>query len=221
MSPTFSKTPAEFKKLLIAALALDLPYLERPKTAQAIRQLGLTGTQAAVVVLIGWNKTGADQKSEPHLLLTRRAEDVETHRGQIAFPGGVAEEGETQQVTALRELQEEVGIMPDGIEILDILPPLSTLSTRFWITPVVGIHSKPIEEIKLTPQKTEIEEAVWISLRELSDPKVYKRETFESSNVRVPNHVFRVAKLEQGRHPIWGATGAMIRNLLDRIAKVV
>jgi 8-oxo-dGTP pyrophosphatase MutT (NUDIX family) len=74
-----------------------------------------------------------------HVLYTRRTNHVESHKGQVSFPGGGCDEGETTpEQTALREANEEVGIDPSGVRILGRLPNMITI-TSFRVTPVVGV----------------------------------------------------------------------------------
>lgn len=92
---------------------------------------------AAVLVPLVWH---AD---EWHLLFTRRTDIVESHKGQVSFPGGACDEGETTpEETALREAEEEIGIQPDGVKILGRLTNLVTI-TYFRVTPVVGVVRWP------------------------------------------------------------------------------
>jgi 8-oxo-dGTP pyrophosphatase MutT (NUDIX family) len=92
---------------------------------------------AAVLVPLVWH---AD---EWHLLFTRRTDIVESHKGQVSFPGGACDEGETTpEETALREADEEIGIQPDGVKVLGRLANLVTI-TYFRVTPVVGVIPWP------------------------------------------------------------------------------
>jgi 8-oxo-dGTP pyrophosphatase MutT (NUDIX family) len=92
---------------------------------------------AAVLVPLVWH---AD---EWHLLFTRRTDIVESHTGQVSFPGGACDEGETTpEETALREADEEIGIQPDGVKVLGRLANLVTI-TYFRVTPVVGVIPWP------------------------------------------------------------------------------
>ena len=88
---------------------------------------------AAVLVPLVW------QANEWHLLFTRRTDRVESHKGQVSFPGGACDEGETTpEQTALREAEEEIGLTPENVRVLGKLPTLITVS-YFRVTPVVGV----------------------------------------------------------------------------------
>jgi len=92
---------------------------------------------AAVLVPLVWHD------EEWHLLFTRRTDRVESHKGQVSFPGGACDEGETTpEQTALREAEEEIGIQPHDITVLGRLANLITIS-YFRVTPVVGVVSWP------------------------------------------------------------------------------
>jgi 8-oxo-dGTP pyrophosphatase MutT (NUDIX family) len=185
---------------LRAALALEIPYPERPPLQQ--------GRRAGVQVLFS---LGAD--GQPWLLLTRRTDTVETHKGQIAFPGGAFEQVDRDEVdTALRETEEEMGIPREDVEVVGKQPPLWTV-TDFWVTPIVTVHRRPLEEITLHVNPREIDVAFWVNLTQLQDPAVYAREYRQWNELRYPIHAYQI-----GEHRIWGATGAMVKNLLDRLA---
>ena len=92
---------------------------------------------AAVLVPLVWHD------DEWHLLFTRRTDIVESHKGQVSFPGGACDEGETTpEETALREAEEEIGIQPDSVKVLGRLANLVTI-TYFRVTPVVGVVRWP------------------------------------------------------------------------------
>src|SRR5262245_45701197 len=77
------------------------------------------------------------------VLLTKRTESVEKHRGQIAFPGGGQEEGdESLYQTALRETEEEVGVRPEDVRYLGDLTPIVTV-TDYYVEPYVGAIPHP------------------------------------------------------------------------------
>lgn len=82
-------------------------------------------------------------RNEWHILFTRRTDRVESHKGQVSFPGGACDEGETTpEQTALREAEEEIGIRPEDVEVLGRLSRLITVSS-FRVRPVVGVIPFP------------------------------------------------------------------------------
>lgn len=82
-------------------------------------------------------------EGEWHLLFTRRTERVEAHKGQVSFPGGACDDGETAaEQTALREAEEEIGLHPQDVRVLGRLPNLITI-THYRVTPVVGVIPWP------------------------------------------------------------------------------
>jgi len=92
---------------------------------------------AAVLVPLVWHD------EEWHLLYTRRTDTVESHKGQVSFPGGACDEGETTpEETALREANEEIGLDPKDVTVLGRLPNLITI-TYFRVTPVIGVVKWP------------------------------------------------------------------------------
>jgi len=92
---------------------------------------------AAVLVPLVW------YDDEWHLLFTRRTDKVESHKGQVSFPGGACDEGETTpEQTALREADEEIGLNPNDVKILGRLANMITIS-HFRVTPVVGVIKWP------------------------------------------------------------------------------
>jgi 8-oxo-dGTP pyrophosphatase MutT (NUDIX family) len=92
---------------------------------------------AAVLIPLVW------YDEQWHLLFTRRTDTVESHKGQVSFPGGACDEGETTpEETALREAEEEIGIQPGDVKVLGRLSNLITI-TYFRVTPVVGVVRWP------------------------------------------------------------------------------
>lgn len=167
----------------------------------------LPGRAAAVLVLF------REGKGDPELLLTRRTHIVETHKGQIAFPGGAVdpEDYEDQGVltAALRETEEEVGISRTEVELIGKLPDLWTPS-QFLITPVVGVLRRP--DVELKPNPHEIDIVFWVPISVFDAPEIYSLEMFPVGEARYPVHVYQVDE-----HRVWGATAAVIKNLLDRL----
>ena len=106
------------------------------------------------------------QYDEWHLLFTRRTDKVESHKGQVSFPGGACDEGETTpEETALREANEEVGIDPQKVRVLGHITNMITI-TSFRVTPVVGIIEWPTV---LRLGKDEVERVFTIPLNWLAE----------------------------------------------------
>jgi 8-oxo-dGTP pyrophosphatase MutT (NUDIX family) len=140
------------------------------------------------------------------LILTRRTDSVETHKGQIAFPGGIVDAEDRDRVhTALREAEEELGILPSAVEPVGLLDDLVT-PTGFCITPVVGIlQAMP----PLDPNPGEVAEAFTVPLVFFADPRNAQKEyrTVGSTTREVWTYVY------DGRI-IWGATGTIIHRMM-------
>ena len=143
-----------------------------------------------------------------------RSLDVETHKGQISFPGGIIEGGESAPEAALREAEEELGLVRSQVRLLGELPELSTFTTGFRVLPHVGVLEAPYLEVALNPQRSEVAEAFWIPFAELFRPEVRKLEMFRAGNVNWPMPTFY-----WNEKRVWGATGAMLWNLTERWEK--
>ena len=141
-----------------------------------------------------------------HLLLTARTEEVEAHKGQISFPGGTQDESDRDAIhTALREAEEELALKPRDIEIIGTLDDIPVPS-KFIITPVVGyLRSQPA----YAPHAKEVADVLVIPVSFFGDPlnATTEERRFEGKNVTVWHFRF-------GKYDVWGATAAMIRNLI-------
>ena len=139
------------------------------------------------------------------LLLTRRTSHLSNHAGQISFPGGRAETSDADAVdTALREANEEIGLAREQVEVIGYLPKYFTV-TRYEVTPVVALVHPPFA---ITPDPNEVAEAFEVPLEFILDPANHqKRSRPWEGRTR---HFYA---MPYGRHFIWGATAAMLRNL--------
>jgi 8-oxo-dGTP pyrophosphatase MutT (NUDIX family) len=195
----------ELRDQLLAAVRLDHPF-ERGRETRA----GRPGSDVAAAVCVLLTR-----EADPCVLLTVRTDRVETHKGQIAFPGGARDEGDADAVvTALRETEEEMGIPRAQVQVVGRLPDLRT-STGFRVTPVVGILPGPAREQALLPNPEEIAAHFWAPLSVLRQPSTYRRESIRLGAVSYPIHVYQV-----GAHRVWGVTGAILKNLLDRLEQL-
>jgi len=207
--------PQKLKSLeekILNGLKLDIPYA-RKINHQKMNELRTKGEweSAAVLVLIGFSEL-----QSPALLLTRRTQKVETHKGQMAFPGGsVDSQDENALATALRETEEEVGILKESIKVIGELPPIWIPASHFLVNPVIGTLKDPTNTVNLKLNRDEIEEALWIPLDVLKNPEIYREESISYEDQIYPLPVFQVNNAK-----IWGATATMIKNLLDRLEQV-
>lgn len=140
----------------------------------------------------------------PTVLLTRRAAHLSTHAGQVSFPGGRMEAGETPEAAALREAAEEVGLDPRLPSVAGRLPRHRT-GTGYVITPVVATVEPPIA---LTADPNEVAEAFEFPLATVLDPAAPRREAAEWKGRLREYWVW-----PHGRHHVWGATAAILVNL--------
>ncbi|MDQ7848867.1 MAG: CoA pyrophosphatase [Armatimonadota bacterium] len=144
---------------------------------------------------------------EVHLLLTRRSQAVEHHKGQIAFPGGAADGDENLRQTALRETFEEVGLPPERVEILGRLPDVEVVASGFRVSPFVGVIPHPYP---LRPSSEEIEEIVSAPLAVFRRPANLRVERRDRGGRR-----YEILHYTYRGHDIWGATARIIRHLVD------
>lgn len=189
-------TRAEIRAKLADTALLDTLRPEASEEAAWIADAGEM-RDAAVLVPIVWHPV-------PTILLTRRSDALSKHPGQVAFPGGRVEDGETPECAALREAAEEVGLDPRLPDIAGHLPEHMT-GTGFRVTPVVAFLDPPLT---LTPDPSEVAAIFEIPLATLLDPSAPRRQ----------NREWRGAQREYWvwPHPeqlIWGATAKMLLTL--------
>jgi 8-oxo-dGTP pyrophosphatase MutT (NUDIX family) len=120
------------------------------------------GRYGAVLVLFGEGQRG------PDLLLTERAHHMRSHPGQVSFPGGSIDEGESAVEAALREAREETGLDPYGVQVFGELPELWLPPSNFAVTPVLGWWREPTEVDVVDPD--EVHAIYRVPISELVDP---------------------------------------------------
>jgi 8-oxo-dGTP pyrophosphatase MutT (NUDIX family) len=146
---------------------------------------------------------------EWHLLLTLRTDTVESHKGQVAFPGGRVDADDATRVdTALRETEEEIGLPRDCVAVIGQLDELLTV-TQYRITPIVGLIAWPWE-FRLST--AELAAVFGVPLPWLADPANLHTQFREPL---VPGPKVPVYYFYYGEYTIWGATARIIRNLLE------
>lgn len=147
------------------------------------------------------------KNGEVHLLFTKRTDKVETHKGQISFPGGMADEtDERLRATALRETWEEMGIKSSDIKILGKTDKFLT-NTNFMVTPYVGYFPYPYN-FKIS--EDEIERIIEIPLSHLIKPDIFEIKPWERDGIK-----WRVHYYNYNGDVIWGVTGFLLSNFLQ------
>lgn len=149
------------------------------------------------------------EAGEEALLLTRRAEGLRHHAGQISFPGGSLEPQDADShAAAIRETTEEVGISEQDIQVIGSLAAQPTV-TGFEVTPVVAKIRRPQA---FTPDPNEVAEVFQVPLSFLFDPANRHDSYRDFEGITYPTSEWRYAG-----HRIWGATGWMIRQMVKII----
>ncbi len=150
--------------------------------------------------------------AEPHVLMTVRSQEVEHHKGEISFPGGVIDPGDAgPQAAALREAQEEVGIAPSDV---DVLGPLDDVVTRsgFHVIPFVGVLQRAPYPYRPSPK--EVAEVLEVPLSHLLDVGNTRHYTVERQGEMVI-----MSEYTWGAHRVTGATALMLRGFLELVAE--
>lgn len=179
---------------------LDLKQLQETLGDHRHQRLDIAGFNPAAVLVPVAHHEGRD-----HLLFTRRTDSMEHHKGQISFPGGRQDDGETLSECALRETQEEIGIQPAEVRLLGRLDDIWT-PTRYIISPFVGVIPFPYNFVL---SDAEIAEMFLVPIDDLLDPGIYEETEihYQGKSALVPYYHWR-DKI------IWGATGRIIRQFL-------
>jgi 8-oxo-dGTP pyrophosphatase MutT (NUDIX family) len=143
-----------------------------------------------------------------HAVFTRRREDLKRHAGEISFPGGRREPGETLLEAALREAHEEIGLPPQDVDVVGALAPVGTFVTNYAIYPFVGVIEGGFAWVL---QHTEVAEVLELRLDDL-------RAAYGERRLVRRGIPFRTPTYEVGGHLIWGATARILGELLDRLS---
>jgi 8-oxo-dGTP pyrophosphatase MutT (NUDIX family) len=151
-----------------------------------------------------------DEGGQAVVVLTRRTWGMRTHQGEVSFPGGRVEPGESAVDGALREAKEEIDLDPSTVEIIGELDHLATVSSWSFIVPYVGVlPGRP----ETHPNPDEVEAVLHVPLAELLDPLNFREEvwTFPGGDSR-PIYFFELVG-----DTVWGATANLLRQLLGAV----
>ena len=161
------------------------------------------GTLAAVALLL------FEKEGSYNIVFNKRSQQVEHHKGDIAFPGGVFDEGDRNaEATALRETWEEMGILQQDVAILGQLSEIETRS-NFRVVPFVGTFPYPYN---YTTNPVEVAEVIEVPVDHLLDPSNYRVEREEVDGEPWLEHFYTYRE-----HVIYGATARMLYQFLTLI----
>jgi 8-oxo-dGTP pyrophosphatase MutT (NUDIX family) len=150
------------------------------------------------------------QNDELHAVFTERRKDLRRHAGEVSFPGGRQDEGDTElTITALREAEEEIGLPRDAVEIVGALKPTPTIATGYAIYPFVGVIEPGLQ---WTLSAREVAQVLELPLRDVQVG--YKRQRLVRRGIPILTDTYVV-----DGHLIWGATARILSDLFDRIGQ--
>ena len=188
-------TPAEISARMAAAVAQAPSGPVHGNFTEGLDPARLIGAAVLVPIVL---------HAEPSVLLTLRSARLNAHAGQVAFPGGRMEAGETAEQAALREAEEEVGLATSLPRLLGRLPDHLT-GTGYRVTPVVALVDPPLH---LVTDPGEVAECFELPLSVVLDPKAPQRRRTEFKGRMREFWVWPHAQ-----HYIWGAPAAILVNL--------
>ena len=183
-----------------------LDRLERFLETRPAISIDLPGHRpAAVIVPLIKTDSGLS------VLFCQRSEDLSLHSGQIAFPGGGADPGETMEATALRETEEEIGLPRGQVQLIGRLDDLTTIS-GYVVAPFVGIIPSGFDYVL---QTSEIVKAFEVPLEHLLSPSNLEVRYIAFRGTDYPSCFFHFDGIE-----IWGLTATILKELLDAVRTV-
>jgi 8-oxo-dGTP pyrophosphatase MutT (NUDIX family) len=162
--------------------------LSRPDLAPA----GLRASSVLVPVII--------DDARPYLILTKRTAHLPNHAGQICFPGGKIDQGESVMDAALRESEEEIGLKPDQVEPLGYLSAV-VAAGQFHIAPVLGVVK---QSVQLSPDPGEVERIIALPLDIALNSSHYREELIHYQPT------IKTWVIDHHEEYIWGATARII-----------
>lgn len=150
-----------------------------------------------------------DSDDGPCVILTKRANHLRNHRGEISFPGGRVEEGESVREAALREAEEEIALPPGRVRLTGELDALTTFVSNSLIVPVVGTVDA-FDPIMLRADPGEVDEVIVVPVSELLRGDTYRNEWWSTPRGDMNIHFFHL-----DTETIWGATARILRQLIE------
>ena len=200
--PPWARLPLEARRFSLAEVRERSARLAPPRPPQLV----VPGSRAAGVLVALFEEGG-----EARVVLTKRPDHMPSHRGEIAFPGGTVRPDVDTTVleTALREAEEEIALPRSAVEVVGELDGISTVASRFTITPFVGLLSaRPA----LVPDPSEVATILDVALSQLLDDGVYREERWD---VGLPDRAIHFFELPG--ETVWGATARILTSFLEHL----
>jgi 8-oxo-dGTP pyrophosphatase MutT (NUDIX family) len=175
-------------------------YKINPGTELGLEDMDLK--DAAVLIAV------VEHGDDARVIFTQRTSTLRKHSGQIAFPGGKLDSGETPELAALREAEEEIGLGRHFVEVIGRLPSVPVLS-GFRITPVLATVRPGFE---LTPNPGEVEFVFDVPLSFLMNPANHRRE-----KRKFGDREWSYYEMPYRDRRIWGITAGIVRSVYERL----
>ena len=175
--------------------------------AKPAQTLPLAGNKPSAVLI-----AVVQRPSGPTLVMLQKTSGMRSHAGQIGFPGGGVEAGETSEQAALREAWEEIGLPIDRVDIIGMTRAYAT-GSGYLITPVVGVIPEGLE---LVPHEAEVARVFEVPLDHLVAENNHLRRTAVYNDIE--RHYFEI---DWPHEYIWGVTAGLIVNLAPRLREAI
>lgn len=191
----------------LSLAGLDIPLPDG--RAEEVLRLAGTPLRAAAVLIPVLRPTPGE---ESHIVLTLRSARLSSHAGQVSLPGGTRNVDDATPIdTALREAEEEIGLLPAQVEILGQMGRI-LLPSGYEVTPVIGVvDSRPV----FRPCPIEVEEVFTVPSSLLLNPGNYR-----VADMEYKGQVRKVLELYYGKYRIWGATAAILNHLARQLSSL-
>ncbi|WED28022.1 CoA pyrophosphatase [Vibrio sp. DW001] len=185
---------------LLQNFCLNIPVEYHAESLERLRKLEPSSLRKAAVLI-----ACVERHDGLHIILTKRANHLRHHPGQISFPGGKLESFDNSlQQTAIREANEEIGLDPKLVTILGQLPPLMTFS-QFMVTPVIALVNK---DYQTTIDANEVDTVFEVPAAHLFDIDQLYSQVFQ-----LKTYSHRIFAIPYKEHFIWGVTAQIIQAL--------
>lgn len=143
----------------------------------------------------------------PEIVLTRRSQHLSNHKGEVSFPGGRVDVGESFIDAAIREAHEEIGLEPQTVDVIGEMSAMATYVSRSYIVPVVAhVTKRPSLDVR----NDEVDRVFTVPLAEL-----VRRDTYSEEHWGLPPHQYRIHFFHLDEETVWGVTGRMLHQLIN------